>query len=268
MSLWSILGTVAGAVVGGPAGAAIGGSIGGALDSKNATDKAVETQANAAKDANAATLKAQQDAQAFQQKQLDQARADNEPWRVAGGGAVNRLAAQPDFSFTGANVATDPGYQFGLSEGMKGLTNSAAARGGLLSGAALKASTKYAQDYAGTKFNDSFSRALQTRTSNDNRLQSLAGIGMSSVGSTTAAGGQVGANVGAGINQAGQSLAQNALGVGNARASGYLANNNALTGAVNQGVSAWNNYNALAKPPTAGEVGSSGWYANNDYLTS
>lgn len=218
-----------------------GAAVVGAGASTYGASKAGDAQENAANKADATT----RDSMAAQERIAAQARTDNEPWRLAGGAALNKLAAAPDFAFTGANVASDPGYQFGLSEGMKGLTNSAAARGGLLSGAALKASTKYAQDYAGTKFNDSFSRALQTDTVNKNRLQSLAGIGQTAVGQNQ----QTGQVLGGQLGQAGQSMAQNALGVGNARASGYLANSNALTGAVNQGVSAWNQYNKLGQQP-------------------
>lgn len=237
-----------------------GATVGGALIAHDSAGKAVDAQTDASNKADASARAAQESSQAFQQKQLDQARIDNQPWRDQGAAALNKLAAAPDF--TGASVGTDPGYQFGLNEGMKGLTNSAAARGGLLSGAALKASTKYAQDYAGTKFNDAFTRD----TTNKNRLASLAGIGQTAAGQTSQAGLITGQNVGQGMMQTGQSIAQNALGVGNARASGYLANGNALTGAINQGVSAWNQYQN--KPAGFGDIGSSGSYSANDYLTS
>lgn len=241
------------------AGAAIVGSIGGAIIGSNASSDAVDAQTASAAQGNATTLQAQREAQAFQQKQLDQARADNAPWLAAGTTALNKLSSAPDF--TSASVATDPGYQFGLSEGMKGVTNSAAARGGLLSGAALKAASQYNTNYATTKFDDAFNRDA----TNKNRLATLAGVGQTAAGQTANAGIQTGSMVGAGINSAGQSVAQNQLGVGNARASGYLAQGNALTGALNQGVSAWNQYN---KPPTYGDIGSSAYYTNNDYLTS
>jgi hypothetical protein len=219
------------------AGAAIGGAVlNGAISNHN-TNKAIDAQMDATREANASALQAQREAQDFQQKQLDLARADNAPYRAAGYTALNKLAGAKDF--TGADLASEPGYQFGLDQGMKGLTNAAAARGGLLSGAALKASTRYAQDYASTKYGEAFSRD----TINKNRLASLAGIGQTAVGQTTAAGSQVGANVGAGILATGAQIGQNALGAGNARASGYLANGNALTGALNQGISAWNQYN-------------------------
>lgn len=241
----------------GVAAAIVGSAIVGGVVASKSSGKAVDAQTNAGNQADQTT----RDSMAMQERLANQARADQEPWRLKGIDALNKLSAAPDFAFTGANVASDPGYQFGLSEGMKGLTNSAAARGNLLSGAALKASTRYAQDYAGTKFGDSFNRALQTDTVNKNRLQSLAGVGQTAATTNGATSMQLGNQLGAGS----QSIAQNQLGVGNARASGYLANGNAMTGALNQGVSAWNQYN---RPPAYGDIGSSASYANNDYLTS
>lgn len=241
-----------------------GAVIGGVIASKGAKS-AANTQAAAADRSSELALQAQREAAAIQQKQYDQARADNEPWRLRGAEALNKLAGAPDFSFTGADLQNEPGYQFGLAEGNRGLTNSAAARGGLLSGAALKASTKYAQDYAGTKFNDAFGRALQTDTANKNRLQSLAGIGQTSVGQNNALGAQLGSSLGNNAMMTAQQIGQNAIGVGNARASSYIAQGNALTGVVNQGLSAWNQYNKLGTPT---EVPTSAYYANNDYLSS
>ena len=51
-----------------------------------------------------------------------------------------------DFSM--ADFQADPGYAFRLSEGQKALERQAAARGGLISGAALKAAQRYGQDAA------------------------------------------------------------------------------------------------------------------------
>lgn len=233
-----------------PALAPIAGAVIGGLIIKKGTEKAADTQAEAGKQASADGLVAQREAQAFQQKQLDQARADQEPWRIAGGAALNKLAAAPDFSYTGANMASDPGYQFGLSEGMKGLTNSAAARGGLLSGAALKASTRYAQDYASTKFGEGFNRAFQTDGANKNRLASLAGVGQIAATQNGNNGMQFGQNVGNAMMNTATNNGNNLMGASNARASSYLAQGNALAGVVNQGISAWGQYGS--RPPTAG----------------
>ena len=57
------------------------------------------------------------------------------PWQQAG---VNALAKMGT-GFTGqVDLTQDPGYAFRMSEGMKALERSAAARGGLLSGSMLK----------------------------------------------------------------------------------------------------------------------------------
>lgn len=45
-----------------------------------------------------------------------------------------------------------PGYQFQMQQGLKGVQNSAAAKGGLLSGAAMKAMNDYAQGQAGAGY--------------------------------------------------------------------------------------------------------------------
>jgi hypothetical protein len=79
--------------------------------------------------------------------------------------------------FTGANLASDPGYQFGLNQGTQAVERSASARGGLYSGATLKALERYGQDYGGTKFNEAFNRNQATNDSRFNRLASLAGLG-------------------------------------------------------------------------------------------
>jgi len=74
-----------------------------------------------------------------------------------------------------------PGYQFGLDEGAKTVQASAAARGGLNSGATLKALTKFGNDYADQQ---GYSPYM-------NRLASLANMSQVSTNTT----GQLGANV-------------------------------------------------------------------------
>lgn len=60
-------------------------------------------------------------------------------------------------------VAQEPGYQFGLKQGLDATQNSAAARGMLHSGNTLTGLNKYAQDYAGTKLGDAYNRYMQGR---------------------------------------------------------------------------------------------------------
>src|SRR5574343_105280 len=67
------------------------------------------------------------------------------------------LAGQnrPDFRLpTLQEAQAMPGYQFGLDQGIKGVNASAAARGGLLTGGAVKAAERYATDYATSKYGE------------------------------------------------------------------------------------------------------------------
>lgn len=105
----------------------------------------------------------------------------------------------------------DPGYQFRMDEGMNTLENSAAARGGLLSGNFLKNSQRFGQDYASNEYQNAF-----------NRLAALSDVGQAQAGNI--------ANLGSNYaSQAGQGMQR----IGDARASGYAARANANTGLIN-----------------------------------
>lgn len=58
-----------------------------------------------------------------------------------------------------AELQATPGYQFQLEQGQKQLDQSAAARGGLLSGAQLQAAQQFGQKQAATGFQDAWKRA-------------------------------------------------------------------------------------------------------------
>jgi hypothetical protein len=152
------------------------------------------------------------------------------PFLEAGVSALNKLAplAENYQKFGQAQFEQDPGYAFRLSEGQKALDRSAAARGGLISGSALKAAQRYGQEMGSQEYTNAFNRYQTERSSQLNPLQSLAGVGQ-----TTAA--QLG--------QAGQNMATGAgaayMGGANARASGYVGQANALTG----GLQSYLNYN-------------------------
>lgn len=61
-------------------------------------------------------------------------------------------------NFDNNDFVADPGYQFRLDEGTKGIDRSAAARGGYDSGATLKALARYNQDYASSEFSNASNR--------------------------------------------------------------------------------------------------------------
>lgn len=154
---------------------------------------------------------------------------------------VTGVAAQPaDFGkyardFGMSDFQADPGYAFRLSEGMKALDRQAAARGGLMSGGALKAAARYGQDMASDEYTNAFNRYQTNRAAQLNPLQSMAGMGQ-----TTAA--QLG---NAGQTYAGQSGAAYGA-AGQAQASGYMGAANAISGGLGQYLNYQSNNNLLA----------------------
>jgi hypothetical protein len=123
--------------------------------------------------------------------------------------------------FGAAQFEQDPGYAFRQAEGMKALERSAAARGGLLSGGTLKGIQRFGQDLASQEYGNAFNRYQVERAARLNPLQSLMGSGQSAANTLTSAAGQFGQNQAANIYNAGQ-----------ARASGYVGQANALGGAL------------------------------------
>jgi hypothetical protein len=146
----------------------------------------------------------------------------NAPFREAGIGALNKLIPLTDYqNFGMQQFQQDPGYAFRMSEGMKGLERSAAARGGLLSGATLKGIQRFGQDLGSQEYQNAFNRYGIERERRLNPLQSLAGVGQTTSQQLGAAGTQMAGNVG-----------NLMTGGAAARASGYVGQSNALTGAL------------------------------------
>lgn len=196
-------------------------------------------QARAMTDAANISAATSREATALQREMWQAQQAQQQPWLQAGGGAVNRLAAGlaqgGEFAtpFSQTNWMQDPGYAFRLSEGQKALDRSAAARGGLQSGAALKAAARYGQDMGSQEYQNAFNRYYQERQNMLAPLQSLAGVGQTSAQQLGAAG----QNYANQANQLGMTNAANqgnlALGMGNVRASQYGTMGSALNTALN-----------------------------------
>ena len=195
-STWSSLPSWAQSALGSAAGPIAGSVISGLMSSSAASQQA--NAANRAADLNASAtdraIALQQQQLAQQQNIYDTNRADLAPWRAAGTNALAQInpglqpggqfAAAKPFSFDASQMANEPGYAFGLSEGLKQLERQAAANGTLLSGAQLKGISRYTQDYAQTKFQDAFNRARDTYGTNQgnttnafSRLATTAGLG-------------------------------------------------------------------------------------------
>lgn len=195
--------------------AILAGTVGAGLIGASASKSAASKQAAAA------------DRSADVQREMFERQVElSEPWRKAGEQALNKLIPLTDYQQFGMQqFQADPGYGFRMSEGMKALERSAAARGGLLSGATLKGIQRFGQDLGSQEYMNAFNRYQTERAARLQPLQSLAGVGQ-----TTAQ--QIG--------QAGQTMASNvgeALTSGAAaRASGYVGQSNALTGALSTGL--------------------------------
>ncbi len=214
---------------------------GAGLYGANQADNAADAQQDAARDA----LGLQRDI-------YNQQRADQEPFRQAGLTGQNRMLDLLGLSQnTGAegygkyardfgeqDFQQDPGYQFRLSEGLKALDRQAAARGGLISGAALKAAGRYGQQSASDEYQNAFNRYQVNRSNQLNPLQGLTGQAQSATNTL----GQAGQNY---AGQAGQSYSD----MGNARAAGYIGQSNAIGDGLQNALGYYQNQQMVNRLP-------------------
>jgi hypothetical protein len=209
----------------GTATAIIGSALLGAAASRSAS----KTQAGAA-----------QQAADVQRSQFEQTREDQAPYREAGYNALANLQRTAGnvpgaFKFGAGDYQADPGYAFRLAEGQKALDRQAAARGGLISGGALKAATRFGQEMGSQEYGNAYNRALtgyNTGVASENQLYNrqaaLAGIGQTATNLT----GQFGQNYATNVGNL-------MTGAGAANAAGQVGMANAITG----GLGTYLNYN-------------------------
>jgi len=218
--------------------AAIGGS---ALLGAYSADKAANAQADAATRAAETQSAAARYAADLQQQQYRENVERQQPFYQAGVNALPELVSASRYTpFSMEQFQADPGYGFRLSEGQKALDRSAAARGGLISGGALKAATRFGQDMGSQEYANAFNRYQQERQARLGPLQALTGMGGTTASNLGAAGQTNATNIGnygiAGANATGEGY----LGSANARASGYMGGYNA----INSGLSNYLSYNS------------------------
>jgi hypothetical protein len=185
-----------------------------------------------------------------QNNEYNQTRADQAPFRTTGVSALDQVAKLYGLDTTDANgnvvkgsgkadfssFMTSPDYQFNLNAGQDAINRSAAAKGGLLSGAAVKAGQTYAAGLASNQFN-----------SYVGNLEGAAGQGQAATNATQTAG----------TNAANQNSAA-ITGAGNARASAYL----------DQGQTIGNTANSLASNYTLYKYLNPGTSATTQPFTS
>lgn len=166
-------------------------------------------------------------ANALAQYEYDTTRQDNMPALESRNWALEQLKKRLgdgtySSSLTPAKVMAEPGYQFGLNQGLSSMNNQLTARGMRNSGAALMAATRYGNDYATTKFDNAFQRDQTERNNDFNRYSTLAGLGSAGAQTIASAGQNYAATVG-----------NNNMALGNALGAQSIATGNALAGAAN-----------------------------------
>jgi hypothetical protein len=171
-------------------------------------------------------------ANALQQSQYDQTRADQAPWRAAGQQSLDRLMGilsdgkYSTAQFTPQDLQNDPGYKFQQEQGMRGINNMADAFG--IGGAALKSAGRFNQDLAGTSYNNAFNRFQTERTNTLNPLFQTAGLG---------------ATANQQVQQSGQNYANqvggNMMDAANVQANNIANQGNIYSNLINNGVARW-----------------------------
>ena len=189
--------------------AAIG--IAGALMKANQEKQAAKGIANAETNAN-------QQAMNYTQGMYNQSASNLNPFISAGQGATNQLqqGLGPNGAlgrqFTLADFQNSPGYQFQMQQGLNAIQNSAAARGGAMSGGVQKALQQYGTGLAEQSFGQERNAFMANQQQNINALGGLAGRGENAAGTL----GQFGM-------QTANMISQDYKGIGNAQANQFAA---------------------------------------------
>jgi len=222
MGWGQLLGGAAGFFLGGPQGALAGAALGGGLDEATGGG-----QTGAAREAAQIANASSDRALALQQRMYDESIARQQPYYQAGvnalPGYLKGIAAGGEYvrPFTMADFNADPGYAFRLSEGQKALDRQAAARGGLISGSALKAAQRYGQEMGtqdyGRALQDFYGRQEVAR----NAAAGVAGFGPTSNALAATAGQNYATNAGNLMSNQGYNTANAMLAGERARQSSY-----------------------------------------------
>jgi hypothetical protein len=237
---------------------------------------------NAATDAANIQSGALDRATAVQQQSLDRQLEMQRPFTEAGTTAVNQLSAmtQPggsatqDFSYEPFDYQADPGYQFRLDRGLRAMNQTAASRGGLISGNALKAGQQYGQDMGSQEYGASFERYLQNYANAQNTFQMNRNNLLDPLKFLTNIGQAGASNQAANVGSFGSSQAANITGAGNVQAAGQIGSANAFTGAMGQGIgqlqmnSLINNRQSTYAPPQQPNYFSGGGGYTPDFTSS
>ena len=259
----------------------------GGYTSSRGQQQAASTQADASTQAASIQAAAAQKALDLQEKLANEQVLRNAPYSEAGITAQNRMldlmglstrtgaagfgSANQPYSMTGfdpnslmrnfgaSDFQTDPGYSFRLSEGLKALDRQAAARGGVMSGAALKAAGRYGQDVASQEYGNAFNRFQTNRASQAglftdaynrdrtrqldefSRLGGLMTSGQNAAAGTGASQAAFGSNAANLMSQGAQAMGQGVIGAGQAMAAGQMGAGNTFNNAIQAALQGYQN---------------------------
>lgn len=196
--------------------AVAGATLVGSVVQSNAAKKAAASQSGAADKASQAQL-----------EQYYQTREDQQPWMEVGGQSIRTIgdllkSGEMYPNFTGADLTSEPGYEFRLAEGNKAINRAAKARGTYMGPSTVKELLRYGQDYASGEYQNAFNRDLTNKTTKFNMLSGAAGTGQTAANTLATAGTNTANNVG-----------QLMTGAANARGAATIAGGNAFAGGAN-----------------------------------
>lgn len=213
--------------------------------------------ANKAADTQSANAKLVAD---MQQQQYQQTRSDLSPYRAAGTTATDQLTGRlseltSPIVMDQAALEKTPGYQFNLTQGLKAVTNSSAARGLGTSGAALKGAASFATGLADSTYQNQFNNANTNQSNAYNRLKGLIDTGENASAQTGVLGEKAAYNSGVALtgganaqaaadNATGKALSGLASNIGGYAMSKGLYGSNSGSG-NSSGVSAFNSGNPI-----------------------
>lgn len=279
MGFLSAIGGLVGNFIAPGIGGAIGSGLGGLGDSLIGGNSAKSAASTQAAGDNAAV--------ALQKQMFDQQRKDKLPYLGAGTAANNQLSylmgitpndpnagatnadgtpATSSFNpmagvntsigtsgslakpFSMADFTADPGYQFRLDQGQKALERSSAAKGGLMSGAALKATTDFAQGTAAQEYGSAYDRYNTNQNNLYSRLTGLSNSGQGMANTSGQAGATAANNSTVPLQNAAQITATGNQQQSNAWQSGLGQIGSAISGAFQPSASSginWGDANGI-----------------------
>jgi hypothetical protein len=181
-----------------------------------------QQQADATQNAANTSAAATDRAIALQREQYQKQLELQKPFYDVGVNALPELVKASKYTpFSMQNFQQDPGYAFRLKEGQQALDRSAAARGGLISGGALKAAQRYGQDMGSQEYMNAFNRYQTERAARLQPLQSLTGMSQTTANTLGTAGSNMAGNVGNAYMQQGVNQGNALLAGQQARSSSY-----------------------------------------------